>query len=321
MPIDPRFQRIARRLTTLELVGESGGTESPEAEAFGLRVDDHGARAGHRFLGFYSREGVCRALEAYGVRAELEKLGLGNYEVIISSRDPYRHRAQVLLDGVVDDEHRLIDLIIHQRRVRERELTEGRSVGESFDMLLVEWLCLQNPRASFSRERPQLPGQRHPGLGLGYTFHNLTMLMAQRTRCDGVLNVPEHLHLAVIYGRIGYRFVCERHMDEVDRVSRKMWRLHLAAAAWAAERGLIRVVEADNDEGSATPWSYTPTEMVAPVSRRLSERLGGGDGFLKRLVRPRSHLRVEIDVDALRQSLRDDPVVGLDPDDILRGPG
>jgi hypothetical protein len=61
--------------------------------------------------------------------------------------------------------------------------------------------------------------------------------------------------------------------------------------------------------------------MVAPVSRRLRERLGRGGGYLRRLVQSWIGRGVEIDPEELRQSLRDDPVEGLDPADVFKGPG
>jgi hypothetical protein len=312
-PIDSRFKRIARRLTTFELV-----VDDVELGESGLLEGGLSSRTGERFLGYYSPAGIRRVLQAYGVTEALDDLGLGPVDVVLTSDDAYRHRLQVVLNGVRDDDHRLIDLVMSLRRARQSDLLGRDGASPAHDMVMVEWLCLQNPRASFSHARPRLPGQRYPGLGLGRTFHNLTLLMARRLGRDGVINVPEHYHLAVIYDRAGYSFVAPAHRAEVGAVRRATRRCHLATAAWAADRGFIRRGSA-HEGGSVGSWTYRPAEMVAPVSARLEhamrarERRRGSDGG--------PEPTVELDLEGLRDSLRRDPVEGIDPDDLLIGPG
>ena len=313
MSIDPRFQRIARRLSTFELVA---GDEQGGAGDLDLAPGEGAGRRSERFLGFYSRDGLRRALQAYGVQRHLEELGFGSYEVVIEARDPFQHRVQVLLDGVVDDDHRLIDLVMRAQRVRAPAVEGGPEEDEPFSVLVVEWLCLQNPRGRFSRDMPRLPGQRWPGLRLAYTMHNLTQLIAQRLEKDGVVNVPELYHLALLYRRSGYRFTSARHRALVEELERQTAGLKVAAVAWAVERGLVRVVDAACGAPEARGWVYEPAEMVVPLSPRLQElvecceRLGRRDGDSP------SRPSVEVDLEALRRSLREDPVDGLDPDEL-----
>ena len=305
MAIDPRFRRIAKRLRVFEL------TCGDDGEDLGLGpglVEE--ARARTRFLDFYSVEGLRRALDAYGVTAALSEQGLNGWEVVVGSDEAGRSRLQVLLDGILDDDHRLVDLVMRAERVRAEVLAEDGEI----DVLLVDWLCLQNPRATFSPERPRLPGQCHPGLGLGHTFHNITLLMARRLGRDGVLNVPEHYHLARIYDRAGYHFVDETHREEVEAAQRATRTLHFAVAAWAVERGFVHRVAED---GTVTPWTYTPAEMVAPVSGLLQSALGRLPAFLQDLLRPRPRVHMTVELEGLRRSLATEPVEGLDPERIV----
>ncbi len=310
MTISRQFQRIAKRLTVLDLVGSP---DSPDAiDEFALLGGDRSSYGSERFLGYYSIDGIRRAYEAYGIHGQLEELGLGHYEIKVSCDDGSRHRVQILLDGIVDDDHRIIDFIVRPITVGAATLTEGRTTEGFFNVLLVEWLCLQNPLGQFTKKRPRLPGQVYPGLGLGYAAHNVSLLIAQRLGYHGVVNVPEHYHLAVAYDRVGYHFVSKAHDLEVKRVIAGTSHLHFACAAWAAERRLLRVNDA---LGNPTPkaWIYNPAEMLAPVSESLDDLLSS---FKKRLCR--FHKRddvpmVTVDLDLLRQSFIEKPVDGIDP--------
>jgi len=313
MPIDPQFQRIARRLRTFELVAGDAGSGTRDLDLG--RAEDAGRRS-TRFLGFYSREGLRRALEAYGVHGRLEALGLGTYDIVLEARDAFQHRAQVLLDGVMDDDHRLIDLVMRPHRVRAPAVEGEGEPGEPFSILVVEWLCLQNPRGRFTKDMPRLPGQRRPGLGLAHTMHNLTQLIAQRLERDGVVNVPETYHLARMYRGAGYRFTSPRHRALVEELERATPGIRLAAVGWAVERRLVRLVDEAGGETEPHAWVYEPAEMVAPISPRLEELLDRCEGLDRgRAVLPVPR-RLEVDLDALRRSLREDPVEGLDPDDL-----
>ncbi len=311
MSIDRRYERIARSLSTLELVGDEG----PDliAELLPASPAAEGARPGC-FAGFYSRTGIERALDAYGVTAAIQRAGFDGAEVAISFDDAGRHRLQVVVGGREHDDHRLIDLVIQLRRVREAAITGDEATARPFDVLVVDWLCLQNPRASFSKQRPQLPGQLHPGLGIGRVVHNMILLMARRLNRAGVINVPRHLHLAVFYERFGYRYLCETHQSEVSAVTRALRGVPPAVSSWAAERGCIKVGR--NGAPPAT-WVYQPVEMIAPVSQDLEALLARRGGWLRRLVAPSLHLEVELDAAELAESLRRDPVPGLDPDEIM----
>src|SRR5689334_1469499 len=54
--------------------------------------------------------------------------------------------------------------------------------------------------------RAQLPGQRHPGLGVGNNIHDLLVFLSKSKKRDGLLNVPEHFHNGYLYILKGYYF-------------------------------------------------------------------------------------------------------------------
>ena len=68
-------------------------------------------------------------------------------------------------------------------------------------MIMVDWLLLQNPCKKFSRERPALPEQNYPGLGLLNDLIPAVLEAARESGRAGVLDVPEHYHGALFYSR------------------------------------------------------------------------------------------------------------------------
>jgi len=68
-------------------------------------------------------------------------------------------------------------------------------------MLVIHWLVLSSPDGTFSVDRPRLPGQEKPGLGLLNPTLALLKSLARELSVDGVLDVPDHFHTALFYSR------------------------------------------------------------------------------------------------------------------------
>ena len=76
------------------------------------------------------------------------------------------------------------------------------------EMTVIEWMCMQNPLKEFDVEvRPQLPGQKHRGLGAGRKVGPMLVHLANIKGRDGLLNFPEYFHNAIIYEMQGFRFI------------------------------------------------------------------------------------------------------------------
>jgi hypothetical protein len=161
---------------------------------------------------------------------------------------------------------------------------------------------MQNPRARFDAQRPRLPGQEHPGTGLGRQVHSLLVLLCRRLGRDALLTVPERFHLAVLYRRVEYVPI-DAH-DDVGLVAAlqagQEAGVSMAALAWAVERACVL-----RPDGS--PWSYRPAALVCPVSPRLERALS--QGALDDAAPP--PLRLTVDVASLESSLARSPVPGL----------
>ena len=212
----------------------------------------HPRSRSHHFLGFYSPHGGRLAMERYGFLKLLRQKGF-DPQLKADLTDPQRHRLRVY-DGTDDPEHLLINL---EAGFRDLEFPHG----ENCRMLLIYWLMMQDPRRSFASDRPRLPDQDHPGLGLFLYFGHLLKLMAVRLHCDGLMNHPAHYYNAVLYGKV-MQFVDPEVEGRFQALQRDLGDLHLAEATRAVDEG--RVIDAT---GQVLEWQGVP--QVMPITLQV----------------------------------------------------
>lgn len=282
--VAPDLERIAARLTAADLRAVDDDDD-----------DMFAARSNPAFVDVYTEAGLMRALQEYGVVADLAARGLGDFEVHITRDDGFRHRLVITLP----DGSRIMDLRVH---LQERPLVGGEDVA----VVVIDWLTMQNPRLSFSKERPRLPGQEHPGTGMGRKVQELLVLLCRRLGRDALVSVPERFHLAVLYRKIG--FVAVNAADSVGveaaLIAGVQAGLSLTQLAWAVERGFVV-------DASGQRWAYTPHTLVCPVSGRLQR---AARAMLSSVPAPggAAGLTLRVDLDGLRASLCSDPVDGVE---------
>lgn len=66
-----------------------------------------------------------------------------------------------------------------------------QELRDKYTITVIEWLCMQDPKRSFIEDRPQLPGQEHPGLKIGKKVVNLLLDLAKK---HGEIYVHAHLY-------------------------------------------------------------------------------------------------------------------------------
>jgi acetoin utilization deacetylase AcuC-like enzyme len=246
--------RRYRRLTC-------GAEARPEGGEWALRPDDLDAAGGgfappRRLLGAFSREALELLLERAGLLERLRARGFA------------RPTLDLEVGGVAGDTLRLWgderrrELLLEVRLARDRRTLPG------FDLLRLEWLLLQDPRSPFTPQRPPLPGQRHPGLGLLQDVAALLVLAGERLQLDGLVFVPSHYHLAS-QGKRWLRFVDPVEEGRFRALQEALRGVPLAAATHAVAGG--RVVDA----ADGAPFVWRPAPMVLPLSAALRERVGG----------------------------------------------
>lgn len=260
-----RARHYAALLSPAELTGEQ------KHDDLGLTLEDlfpglAVAATEPRLLGYYSRQGLELALERQGFLGRLRSKGFTQPTLELDLADPGRQ--VVKLFGAPDRRELLVELVCHRDR---------RSIA-GFELLAIDWLLLQNPRERFiaaparpgesagAGNRPRLPGQEHPGLGLFDEMVALLIVACERVGLAGLVVTPSQFHLAVQWQK-RLRFVDPRAGARLRAMREAMHGLGLADCARAIAAG--RLVDARTGE----TCSYEPAPMVLSVSDELRAEL------------------------------------------------
>jgi hypothetical protein len=235
-----------------------------------------------RFLGRWDAADLRRELAEAGVLRALAERGYPDVDVQLSSEEG-EHRLSVRPAG---DTVSLIDLRMAEGTfpVEDEVL---RACGQHvLSVLAVNWLALQDPRGVFTTERPQLPGQTHPGLGVSRLLFAHVLQWAGAWGKDAVLNYPEYFHNARFYSP-PFVFVSARDQGWFEALCRDLALLPVASAAAALENG--DVVEAES--GEVVHWEGRP--MAMPVSAALRACFES-DGYRDAVARMRNRARFRV---------------------------
>ena len=245
-----RFRRLGTPPGDAE--GESGDLPFTltEEDLVGLVP---GAPSTTRFLGYFSSHAVELLLERSGILAQLRAKGFRSLRVELDAAG--RTLRVVYEDGAED-------VLVELRADRSRRAVSGMEV------IALEWLLLQNPRAEFSPGRPRLPGQKHPGLGLLRDIMGWLMVVCEQHGLDGVFFTTVHYHIAVQSRRL-VKPLRAADAARIRAFSKALGGLPLAEAATAVAEG--RVI----DRHTGEPAEWHPVPSVVPVSRALEARVSG----------------------------------------------
>ncbi len=198
-------------------------------------------------LGFYSAEGLEHALHRYGVLGELRRMGYGPFRVELHEHG-------------VGQGARLLDVASGQMLI---EVVLERAEVAGARVLYVHWLTLRNPRARFSPERPALPGQDVPGLGLAAELEEMLLRMAARLGLEGLAFRPAAYHLAFA-GRATLRFVDPARQGRFEALVDLLSGMPLAEATRAVAEGRVRL--------DGKPYAWEAEEMVKWLQARPDDR-------------------------------------------------
>ena len=215
------------------------------------------------WLGTCTVAEISRALEGAGVLADLRATG---FDSIILKIEPFEEFDQRLR---VYDKAENADNLIAEARFNVKKFAPQRRMPETFStvapsMLLIEWLLMQNPRASFSPQRPRLPGQTHPGLGQAQRVTTLLIELCEKRRLAGVLNFPQYYHNAFLY-RKHFHFYDPAQEGVLQALHRDCAARPLAELSWAIEGGCVR------NSGSVDRFEWVADAQILPVHAAVQE--------------------------------------------------
>jgi hypothetical protein len=248
-----RFRRLGEELRDVDKPDDDRPFTLTEEDLVGLVP---GASSTSRFLGYFSRHAVELLLERSGILAQLRAKGFRMLRIELDTRDGIGHTLRVICEDGPEE------VLLELRAERSRR------VVPDMEVIALEWLLLQNPRAEFSPRRPQLPGQKHPGLGLLRDIMGWLMVVCERHALDGIFFTTVHYHIAVQSRRL-VKPLRAADLGNIRAFSSALSGLTLAEAATAVAEG--RVV----DEATGQPAMWQPVPTVVPVSERLKALVTG----------------------------------------------
>ncbi len=237
-PLAARFLSTAERLDPTRLQGEPLLSEVEIAEALGMSPKGQA----RRLLGYYSCEGLEYALESYGFLGQLRRLGYGALHVVIDAAGSGDRARLHGIDETTGQKVVLVELEVERKRIA------------SGTFLFINWLALRNPRAHFSPQRPKLPGQDVPGLGMAREMTQMLNLMAKRLVLDGVAFRPSWYHMAYAARHDGSRFVDPKRHGRFEAMVRDLRELSLLDATEAVAEGRVLL--------DGAPYAWEAEEMV-----------------------------------------------------------
>lgn len=215
------------------------------------------------FLGRFSEKDMYNKIETIGMIQHLEAKGFTDIKMSIGKEDYIHYMKLYWRDKVA--ENMLLDLRVSEHTFfpKKKYFEEGFKV-EPYNMILIEWLSAKNPKEEFDKKRPQLPGQASPGLGiLKYCFQLLSDISNEVFK-DGFLDIPTHMHGAIMYSR-KFKFFDPVQEAILRAAIRDLRRYSLADISWGVLTGTI--IERYKNE----PAVYDPTEQIHYVSPRMKE--------------------------------------------------
>ncbi|HSO23555.1 MAG TPA: hypothetical protein VLT81_11630, partial [Chondromyces sp.] len=252
-----RFRRIRSEINPSDLTAEPSGLSWRLTEEDLVGVLPEAPRR-TRFLGHFSEHGVELLLERLGILDQLRLEG-------------FRHPSvEVDLSGSVGDMVRVYSEQDRRELLIELRVNRSSRVVRGCQVLVIEWLLLQNPRADFGPYRRPLPGQSHPGLGLLKEVFGWLVSVAEILELDGIYYVPSSYHVA-IQSRRRVRFLEPEHEAMIQALEALFAKTALPEASRLIDEGKV----VDRASGEALRWRGYP--MVLPVSKVLRERVCGSE--------------------------------------------
>jgi hypothetical protein len=250
-----RFRRIRATLDPSSLTSEPGdyNWKLTEDDLSGIMP---GVPRRTRFLSYFSSHGIELLLERFGVLDHLRMRGFEHPTVELDLAHPVGQTLRIYAEPDRKE------LVVELRVSRDTRLVPG------CELLTIEWLLLQNPRADFGPYRRPLPGQKHPGLGMLKEIFGWLVMIAEVLELDGIGYVPSSYHVAAQSRRL-VTFVDPQHEAWMRALEELFKGVPLAEASNIVSDGGVVI------ECTGEPLRWEGYSMVLPVSDKLKERVSG----------------------------------------------
>jgi hypothetical protein len=228
-----------------------------EDEIFSEMVENRGSTL---FLGRYSMNQVAAVLNKRNFFKDAKKRKLWPLEFDLDSSEYPLQRFRIFYEKK-RPENMIVDLKIKEGVFHlKKKLTLDFPISEC-KFLFLEWLTLQNPLLDFSGEKSPLPGQKHPGLGLGKKVLDIFIYLARITHKDGLIAFPAYFHNALLFSRYLY-FISPEKAGEVQAIRETFPDVTFKQLAWIVHLNCMR-------ESQGKKYEWRAEEEVYPLNKDL----------------------------------------------------
>jgi hypothetical protein len=253
-----------------------------------------GKNPGNLLFGRFDARWLRDHLEQSGILAGLARKGYPDPLLTLSCTDPGDQRIYL------HDKTESWDRLLLEARLQLADFRPKTPIGpfteeDSFRMLIIHWLVLSDPDRPFSFRRPRLPGQDRPGLGLLTESLRLLRGIGKELLIDGVLDLPDHFHTALVYAGAMHFFDPEAE-GLFRAMARDLAAVPLAIASEAVREGAMV------DAGSGEPLPWLPAEQILPIHGPLRRYFRSG-GYRERSDAVFRRTRVAIEWDLYRRKI------------------
>jgi hypothetical protein len=294
MPDRNTLRYNLRRLLRFSLLSEEPATAPSAATESEVLFELTGENPGNHLFGRYDTAAVREIALKAGLYRGLERLGYPDPILSLSCADPSEQRI-CFFAGETVRERILVELRMQMTNFHPRRAIGPFTEETSFRMLVLLWLVLSNPDKDFPVDRPRLPGQLRPGLGLLDEMFVFLRAFSRELAVDGILDVPEHYHTALFYSRY-FRYLDPVVEGRLQAIDRDLSGAPLALVSDAIKRGCL----VDLSDGSPLPWQ--PTEQVMTERGPLGRFLRSQE-YQEARDQARTSLRVVVNWDLYREKI------------------
>jgi hypothetical protein len=213
-----------------------------------------------KVLGHFDAGVIRQYIDEAEILSALAEKGFVEFEVTVGSAG-YALPHTLLFGSKGGERFLLLDACVGEATVRPEFFRHREYVIERpIDLAVVHWVREEDPTAPFRADRPPLPLQRHPGLGvLRRAFRVITRMAAELGK-DGIVSVPKFFHDAVIFYRSRlFLFLCGTEQGRFEALMRDLRHLSLRDASLALVAGCVH-----DAERAAVQW--VPSYQVFPLS-------------------------------------------------------
>ncbi len=215
-----------------------------------------------RFLRTFTADGLFAIMKKVGLIEHLATAGLTDVFTTIDVDSTGVNYLKLYWQEAIPEKI-LLDLRLSESKfVPDRRFFTDNDPILTYDMVVIEWLSAQNPLRHFSNDKPQLPGQARPGLGVLRFCFDMMYIVAREVIKDGFLDIPDHFHGAVMYSK-KFKFFDPAHEGVLRALMRDLKDYPLYDIAWGIMTGTVI------EQYSDAPQPYAPSEQIFYVSERM----------------------------------------------------